>query len=163
MARRSSRLTAALTTYANHVDTLHLLGLLSLQAEQYDAAVEWIPAPSDGPDPEFLTDLGNILLKQGRNTEAVDVFDKVVQLNPTTQDFGEDLETPWSKPVVRPRASIAFSMHSAWIRKTAATWENADFSSTPLDGLKKPFRISSCAMKCAPALPRRCFFLADAW
>ncbi len=73
----------ALTTDVNHADTLHLLGLLSLQAGQSDAAVQWITrAIRQAPKPDFLTDLGNILLKQGRNTEAVDVFDKVVQLVP---------------------------------------------------------------------------------
>jgi tetratricopeptide (TPR) repeat protein len=74
----------ALTIDANHADTLRLLGLLSLQAEQYDAAVEWISrAIRRDPKPDFLTDLGNILLKQDRNTEAVDVFDKVVRLEPS--------------------------------------------------------------------------------
>jgi tetratricopeptide (TPR) repeat protein len=71
----------ALTIDANHADALHLLGLLSLQAGQYDAAVEWVTrAIRQAPKPDFLTDLGNILLKTGRNAEAVDVFDKVVQL-----------------------------------------------------------------------------------
>lgn len=81
----------ALTIDANHADTLHLLGMLSLQTEQYDAAVEWITrAIRQAPKPDLLTDLGNILLKQGRNTEAVDVFDKVVQLEPNDA-------RPWRK------------------------------------------------------------------
>src|SRR6185437_13247238 len=71
----------ALTIDPNHADAPHLQGLLSLQAEQYDAAVESITrAIRQAPKPGFLTDLGNILLKTGRNAEAVDVFDKVVQL-----------------------------------------------------------------------------------
>jgi tetratricopeptide (TPR) repeat protein len=32
----------ALAADPNHADTLHLMGLLSLQAKQYDHAVEWI-------------------------------------------------------------------------------------------------------------------------
>jgi tetratricopeptide (TPR) repeat protein len=32
----------ALAADPNHADTLHLMGLLSLQAKQYNHAVEWI-------------------------------------------------------------------------------------------------------------------------
>ena len=32
----------ALALDANHADTLHLMGLLHLQDEQYDLAIEWI-------------------------------------------------------------------------------------------------------------------------
>src|ERR1700742_3386926 len=73
----------ALAIDAHHADTLHLLGLLSLQTDQYDNAIEWISrAVQQAPKPGFLTDLGNVLLKQGRNAEAISVFDKLVQLHP---------------------------------------------------------------------------------
>jgi Tfp pilus assembly protein PilF len=39
----------ALAIDPNHADTLHLMGLLSLQAEQSDLAVEWIAHAVSGP------------------------------------------------------------------------------------------------------------------
>jgi tetratricopeptide (TPR) repeat protein len=66
-----------------HTDTLRLMGVLSEQAGQYGDAVEWISrAIRQNPKPDLLTDLGNILLRQGRKTEAVAVFDRAVQLKP---------------------------------------------------------------------------------
>jgi tetratricopeptide (TPR) repeat protein len=83
LADAKSHCLQALSLDSCHADALHLMGVLSEQAEQYGDAVEWISlAIRQNPKPDFLTDLGNILLKQGRNTEAVGVFDKAVQLEP---------------------------------------------------------------------------------
>src|SRR5262245_56434047 len=47
---------------AGHVDTLHLMGLLSLQARQYDAAIEWVGrANQKGPKADYLLSLGTAL------------------------------------------------------------------------------------------------------
>src|SRR5271163_2865963 len=44
----------ALAADANHADTLHLMGLLSLEAKQFDHAVEWIArAIRQAPKPEY--------------------------------------------------------------------------------------------------------------
>ena len=51
---------------------LHLMGLLSLQAKQYDLAVEWIArAIRQDPKPEYLASLGTALQQQGRHEEAL--------------------------------------------------------------------------------------------
>jgi tetratricopeptide (TPR) repeat protein len=77
----------ALAADSNHEDSLHLMGLLSLQAEQYDHAVEWIArAIRQDSRPAFLASLGSTLQRQGRYEEAVKVLDKAVQLKP---DDGE--------------------------------------------------------------------------
>src|ERR1700675_1547857 len=48
----------ALALDAEHADTLHLMGLLSLHAKQYDHAVEWISrAIRQQPKTEYLTSL----------------------------------------------------------------------------------------------------------
>jgi tetratricopeptide (TPR) repeat protein len=73
----------ALAVYPNHADTLHLMGLLSLHAKQYDHAVEWIArAIGQDPKPEYLASLGTTLQQQGRREEALKAFDKAVQLKP---------------------------------------------------------------------------------
>jgi tetratricopeptide (TPR) repeat protein len=73
----------ALALDADHADTLHLAGLICLQAGQSDHAVEWISrAIRQQPKTEYLTNLGNALLKQGRRQEALATFDKTVQLDP---------------------------------------------------------------------------------
>ncbi len=67
----------------DHADTLHLMGLVSLHAAQYDHAVEWISrAIRQQPRPDYLSSLGETLQRQGRHEEALKVFDKAVQLKP---------------------------------------------------------------------------------
>jgi tetratricopeptide (TPR) repeat protein len=73
----------ALAADPNHADTLHLMGLLSLHAKQYDHAVEWIArAIRQDPEPKYLASLGTALQRQGRREEALKAFDKAVQLRP---------------------------------------------------------------------------------
>ena len=73
----------ALAADSHHADALHLMGLLSFQAEQYDHAMEWmVRAIRENPKPEYLSNLGRILRRQGRNDEALKAFDKAAQLKP---------------------------------------------------------------------------------
>jgi len=71
----------ALAAKADHADTLHLLGLLSLHAKQHDHAMEWIArAIRQDPKPAYLASLGTVLQEQGRYEEALKAVDKAVQL-----------------------------------------------------------------------------------
>jgi tetratricopeptide (TPR) repeat protein len=82
----------ALALDGDHADTLHLLGCLALKAKQYDHAVEWISrAIRREPKPSYLTSLGTTLLHQGRREDALQVFDKAVQLAPGDADLWRDL------------------------------------------------------------------------
>jgi tetratricopeptide (TPR) repeat protein len=73
----------ALALDGDHADTLHLMGLLSLHAGEYDHAVEWIVrAIRQDPKPEYLASLGTTLQRQGHPEEALKAFDKAVQLRP---------------------------------------------------------------------------------
>ena len=57
------------------------MGLLSLQSQQYDHAVEWISlAIRQNPKPEYLLSLGTTLRQLGRHEEALKVYDKAIQL-----------------------------------------------------------------------------------
>jgi tetratricopeptide (TPR) repeat protein len=82
----------ALAADANHADTLHLMGLLSLQAQQLDHAAEWIArAIRQNPKPEYLVSLGATLRHQGRPEEALQVLDKAVQLRPGDANLWKNL------------------------------------------------------------------------
>ncbi|MGP0051353.1 MAG: tetratricopeptide repeat protein, partial [Solirubrobacteraceae bacterium] len=72
----------ALAANPEHADSLHLMGLLSLQARQYDHATEWLRrAIAQAPKPEYLVSLGVTLQQQGRRDEALKVFDQAAQLD----------------------------------------------------------------------------------
>ena len=66
-----------------HADTLHLMGLISLHAKQYEHALEWIArAIGQDPKPKYLASLATALQQQSRHDEALKACDKAVQLNP---------------------------------------------------------------------------------
>ncbi len=82
----------ALALDPNHADSLHLMGLLSIQSQQYDHAVEWISrAIRRDPRPEFLVSLGRTLQFQGRHEDALKTFDKAVQLKPDDAELWKNL------------------------------------------------------------------------
>ncbi len=82
----------ALAMDPNHADTLHLMGLLSFHAKQYDHAAEWISrAIRQEPKTDYLTNLGTTLVNQGRREEALKAFDKAVQLKPLDADLWRNL------------------------------------------------------------------------
>lgn len=59
------------------------MGLLSLETNHHDLAVEWIAsAIKRSPKAEYLSSLGAALQRQGRRDEALKALDKAVQLRP---------------------------------------------------------------------------------
>jgi tetratricopeptide (TPR) repeat protein len=82
----------ALSLDPHHADTMHLLGLLSLQAAQHDLALEWLSrAIRQDAKPRYLSSLGNLLRRQGLHDEARRAFDTAVQLDPTAPESWRDL------------------------------------------------------------------------
>jgi tetratricopeptide (TPR) repeat protein len=82
----------ALAIDAGHAGVLHLMGLLSLQAGQYDHAVAWIArAVGQDPRPEYLLSLATALRALGRHQEALQAIDKAVQLKPDDADLWKAL------------------------------------------------------------------------
>ncbi len=66
-----------------HADTLHLMGLISLHAKQYEHALEWIArAIGQDPKPRYLASLATTLRQQGRHDEALKACETAVQLKP---------------------------------------------------------------------------------
>jgi tetratricopeptide (TPR) repeat protein len=73
----------ALAIDPDHANSLHLMGLLSFRQGLFDLAVEWMArAIRQNPDPEYLSNLGTVLKHQGRHEEALQAFDKAIQLRP---------------------------------------------------------------------------------
>jgi len=71
----------ALTIDAQHTDAQHLMGLLHLEARQYNDALEWIVrAIRRAPKPEYLASFATVLQRHGRCDEALNVLDKAIQL-----------------------------------------------------------------------------------
>jgi tetratricopeptide (TPR) repeat protein len=82
----------ALAIDAEHAEILHLMGLVSCHAKQYDHAVEWISrAIRRDPKPEYLSSLGTALAQLGRREEALKAFDKAVQLKPDDAELWRNL------------------------------------------------------------------------
>ncbi|MGH9810544.1 MAG: tetratricopeptide repeat protein, partial [Terriglobia bacterium] len=71
----------ALAAEPGHADALHLMGLLSLQFQRHDEAIEWISlALRQDLKPVYFLSLATVLRLQGRHDEVLKVFDKTVQL-----------------------------------------------------------------------------------
>jgi tetratricopeptide (TPR) repeat protein len=73
----------ALAIAPTHIDSLHLMGLIALQARQFDHAIEWIArANQQDANADYLFSLGTALTQQGLLQEACKAFDRAVQLKP---------------------------------------------------------------------------------
>jgi tetratricopeptide (TPR) repeat protein len=73
----------ALTVDPNHADALHLMGLICFQAQQFDQAIAWIErAIRQNPKVDYLSNFGSALKQAGHLNEALQVFDKTIQLKP---------------------------------------------------------------------------------
>lgn len=73
----------ALGIDAEHTDAQHLMGLLFLQARQYNDALQWIVrAIQRAPKPEYLASFATVLQQYGRCDEALNVLDQALQLRP---------------------------------------------------------------------------------
>jgi tetratricopeptide (TPR) repeat protein len=72
-----------LAEQANHADALHLLGLLALQAKQYDKAIEFITRAVElRPDaPLFHANLGVALDESSRTERAIASYERALALN----------------------------------------------------------------------------------
>lgn len=82
----------ALAADSNHTDSLHLMGLLSLRAKQYDHAIEWAArAIRIEPRADHISTLGTALLGAGRLEEALRAFDKAVSLEPANAAHWKNL------------------------------------------------------------------------
>jgi tetratricopeptide (TPR) repeat protein len=123
----------ALALDAEHADTLHLMGQVSLHARQYDHALEWISrAIRREPKTEYLTSLGNMLLQQGRREDALATFDKAAQLSPTDADVWTNLGNVLAE-MGRPADAVLSFQHA--LKLDPDDWDAADKCGSCLFGL----------------------------
>ena len=81
-------LVRALEATPDDAELLHLMALACLDGGEFDHAVEWASrAIRQNPQPSYLSTLGTALLRLGRREEALQVFDKAVQLKPDDADL----------------------------------------------------------------------------
>jgi tetratricopeptide (TPR) repeat protein len=75
---------SALTLDQGHADSLHLMGLLSMAAKQYDLAIEWfaLAIRQNADTADYFVNLGTALHRKGRFDEAIKSFDRALVLNP---------------------------------------------------------------------------------
>jgi tetratricopeptide (TPR) repeat protein len=82
----------ALAADPDHADSLHLMGLLSLQAKQYDHAIEWAARTIRiEPRADYISTLGAALQGAGRLEEALKAFDKAISLRPADAEYWKNL------------------------------------------------------------------------
>ncbi len=78
-----------LNMHPAHADALHMLGLVFYQTKRPDAAVDLInqAIAENGPStPIYLTNLGVVLVSQGKYENALEVYDRVLALKPDHSD-----------------------------------------------------------------------------
>ena len=114
----------ALALDPGHADTLHLTGLLCLQAGQYDHALEWIArAIRQQPKADYLTNLGAALLNLGRVDDAVVAFDKAVQLKPDEASSWKNLAGALHRLGRREEAILGYRQA---LKLDASDWDAAN-------------------------------------
>jgi tetratricopeptide (TPR) repeat protein len=141
----------ALALDGDHADTLHLMGRLSLQAKHHDQAVEWISrAIRRDPKPAYLTSLGAALLDQGRREEALQVFDKAVQLKPDDADLWRDLGNALIETGRPDDAVLAFQQA---LKRNPRHWEAADKAALVLFQAQRFEEAAACFAICDELKP----------
>ena len=77
----------ALTADPEHADSLHLMSLITIDAQHFDLAAEWARrAVAQDPKPQYLFTLGSVLRQQRCFEDALAIFEQALQIRP---DAGE--------------------------------------------------------------------------
>jgi len=114
----------ALARDSEHAGALHLLGVIALHAGQYDQAVDLISrAIRREPRHDYLRSLGTTLLKQGRQADALQVFDRSVQLDPDSAEPWRDLGNAL---LALDRRTDALHCFQEAARRDATDWDVAN-------------------------------------
>jgi len=123
----------ALEIDPHYPDSLHLMGVLSLQAGQLDLAVEWMArAIRQDPRPEFLSNLGMVLRRLERSQDAFKVFESAIRLKPDDAELWKNLGDALVD-LKRPADAILGYQHA--LRLDTRHWEAAHRCAILLDQL----------------------------
>src|ERR1700744_5075532 len=78
----------ALTADPAHADSMHLMSLLTIDAQHFDLAAEWARrAVAQDPKPQYLFTLGSVLRQQKQFEEALAAFEQATRLKPEVADL----------------------------------------------------------------------------
>jgi tetratricopeptide (TPR) repeat protein len=92
-----------------HADSFFLMGLLAVEAGNYDHAVSWFArAIGEAVKSEYLFALGTALQRLRRFDEASKAFDKAVQLNPDNPEMWRNLARALSEAERTDIALLAY-------------------------------------------------------
>src|SRR5215472_11521494 len=73
----------ALTADPEHADSLHLMSLVTIDAEHFDLAAEWARrAVAQDLKPQYLYTLGSVLRQQRCFEDALAIFEQALQIRP---------------------------------------------------------------------------------
>ena len=94
----------------NHVDALHMLGVLAYQAGRADAAVDLIgrALAFNGANPSFHNNMGEALRYLGRLDEAVAHFSKATEIDPDAAEGHMNLGNAFKQQGQLERAIICY-------------------------------------------------------
>jgi tetratricopeptide (TPR) repeat protein len=66
-----------------HADSLHLMSLITIDAQHFDLAAEWARrAVAQDPKPQYLFTLGSVLRQQKQFEEALEAIEQALRLEP---------------------------------------------------------------------------------
>ena len=78
----------ALTANPEHADALHLMSLITIDAEHFDLAAEWARrAVAQEAKPQYLFTLGSVLRQQKQFEDALAAFEQAARLKPQAVDI----------------------------------------------------------------------------
>ena len=78
----------ALTANLAHADSLHLMSLITIDAQHFDLAAEWARrAVAQEAKPQYLFTLGSVLRQQKQLEEALAAFEHAARLKPQAVDI----------------------------------------------------------------------------
>jgi tetratricopeptide (TPR) repeat protein len=114
----------AITADPTYADALNLMGLLSLQAGQYELAAEWASrAIMQSAKPQYFLNLGVIKRRQGRLEEALRAFDRAVQLKPDSAESWRHFGTVLVDLNLLEQAALSFQYA---LKYDSGDWEAAE-------------------------------------
>ena len=93
MARPGHITSGFLRHIQTHAETLNLLGLAALQLGEMDAAIDALSQAieSDGNNPGYFCNLGNVLYGRGSFGEAIAAYQQAISINPRFADAYSNL------------------------------------------------------------------------
>ena len=100
----------ALTADPEHADLLHLMSLLTIDAQHFDLAAEWARrAVAQDPKPQYLFTLGSVLRQQKQFEDALAAFEHAARLRPEAVELWRAVANVMVDLDRAERAALAFA------------------------------------------------------